>query len=148
MIGTSFACCLLDLLSKKEVKAKKASYFPHRLTKRITVRRAENPGLFGGLLKGRPQIAKLLSLVCLLPAVCLLLPKKWPSGAEKSRGARFAHALLLGGALGNGIDRVKNGFVTDFLHVNVPILRRLIFNIADVCIFLGVLLTALFRRRS
>lgn len=147
MIGSSLLVCFLDLLSKEKVKEKPNSAFPQRLTKRITLRRAQNPGVFGGFLKERPQMAKLLSLICLIPAVCLLLPKKWPSGEEKSRGACLGHALLLGGALGNGIDRAKNGFVADFLHVDVPVLRRLIFNLADVCIFLGALLTALFRRR-
>ena len=48
MIGSSLLVCFLDLLSKEKVKEKPNSAFPQRLTKRITLRRAQNPGVFGG----------------------------------------------------------------------------------------------------
>jgi signal peptidase II len=43
--------------------------------------------------------------------------------------------LLLGGAAGNLIDRLRDGFVTDFLHL--PLWPS--FNLADTCITIGVL---------
>lgn len=51
---------------------------------------------------------------------------------------RFALGLQLGGALGNAIDRIKTGYVIDFLHLEgVPVA-----NIADISIVAGVLLLA------
>lgn len=47
---------------------------------------------------------------------------------------RFAMILQLGGAIGNMIDRIRYGYVIDFISVkNFPV-----FNIADACISLGV----------
>lgn len=52
---------------------------------------------------------------------------------------RLGLGLQLGGALGNVIDRVRLGYVVDFLHVEYwPV-----FNVADSCIVLGVALLAL-----
>ena len=52
---------------------------------------------------------------------------------------RLALGLQLGGALGNVIDRVRLGYVVDFMHVEyIPV-----FNVADSCIVLGVALLAL-----
>ncbi len=45
--------------------------------------------------------------------------------------------LIVGGALGNIVDRIRLGYVLDFLHIRYwPI-----FNLADICIFFGVILT-------
>ena len=43
--------------------------------------------------------------------------------------------LLLGGAAGNLIDRMRQGFVTDF--IDLPLWPA--FNVADTCITIGVL---------
>lgn len=47
-------------------------------------------------------------------------------------------ALIVGGALGNLIDRVRFGAVVDFLDFHIGGLHWPAFNIADVCIALGV----------
>lgn len=51
-------------------------------------------------------------------------------------------ALILGGAVGNLIDRVTQGFVTDFLHVYVGKHQWPDFNAADSAISIGVVLLA------
>ena len=49
--------------------------------------------------------------------------------------------LLIGGALGNIIDRVRYGYVADFLDLHIGEFRPfLIFNVADAAITIGVLL--------
>lgn len=56
--------------------------------------------------------------------------------ARESAPTRLGAALLLGGAVGNLIDRVRFGMVTDFLDFIVwPV-----FNIADIAITVGVAL--------
>ncbi|MCB5252761.1 MAG: signal peptidase II [Candidatus Cloacimonadaceae bacterium] len=54
-----------------------------------------------------------------------------------------AFGLVMGGALGNLIDRILLGGVTDFINVDFPdfIMHRFpIFNVADSCIFIAVCL--------
>jgi signal peptidase II len=56
--------------------------------------------------------------------------------------SRWLHALLgviLGGTLGNLVDRVRFGYVTDFLSVGVGDLRWPTFNVADSSIVVGII---------
>ncbi|WP_118856236.1 signal peptidase II [Sphingomonas mesophila] len=67
---------------------------------------------------------------------------------EKARGDQFALALVFGGALGNIVDRIRFGYVVDFLDLHFGDFRPfLVFNVADAAISIGVvvlLLRALF----
>ena len=54
----------------------------------------------------------------------------------------------LGGALGNLIDRVRLGYVVDFLDLHVGVHQWPIFNVADSAICLGVALLALHYTRA
>lgn len=67
---------------------------------------------------------------------------------ERTTLARWALALILGGALGNLADRVRIGEVVDFLHVSVGAFSWPIFNVADIGVSVGVALLAihLFRK--
>ena len=51
---------------------------------------------------------------------------------------RYALSFILGGCLGNGLDRISNGFVVDFIKLNF--INFPIFNIADISINIGFLL--------
>ena len=57
---------------------------------------------------------------------------------------RTGLALLLGGAFSNTYDRLKRQYVVDYLSLNVKnkSVRKIIFNISDLCIILGALLAA------
>lgn len=61
-------------------------------------------------------------------------------GREKARGDVVALSLVLGGALGNIVDRVQFGYVVDFLHFFWGEHSFWVFNVADAAITLGVLL--------
>lgn len=53
----------------------------------------------------------------------------------------WSYGLLLGGIFGNLIDRVIKGYVTDFLDFTIFNYHFPVFNIADICIVIGVFLT-------
>ena len=57
-----------------------------------------------------------------------------------SRIHQFAFACIIGGGIGNLIDRIKFNSVTDFLLIEVGPLKTAIFNMADVSITLGAIL--------
>ncbi len=60
---------------------------------------------------------------------------------EQAKGDVIALAMILGGALGNIVDRVRFGYVVDFADLHFGDFRPfMIFNVADACITLGVLL--------
>jgi len=67
-------------------------------------------------------------------------------------GVRLCLAMILGGAIGNQIDRLRVGHVTDFLLFQAPLGDRMAqfpaFNVADSCITMGVILMALLLLRA
>jgi signal peptidase II len=71
---------------------------------------------------------------------------------EDKRGDQLALAMILGGALGNIVDRVRMGYVLDFLDLHFGTFRPFyVFNVADAAISIGVvilLIRALMPRSS
>jgi len=63
----------------------------------------------------------------------------WLSRSRRALEA-LALGLLIGGALGNAVDRVVYGAVFDFISLHAYGLRWYVFNIADVAVVLGVAL--------
>ena len=47
----------------------------------------------------------------------------------------FAYSFILGGTIGNGLDRIIRGFVIDFINLNI--INFPVFNIADISINIG-----------
>jgi signal peptidase II len=101
----------------------------------------ENRGVSMGFLPASTENARWL-LVAMTAAIAVgVLVWLW---RERSRGDSLALALVLGGALGNIVDRVRYGYVADFLDLHIGEFRPfLIFNVADAAITIGVLLLLL-----
>ncbi len=60
---------------------------------------------------------------------------------EKVAGDMFALALVLGGALGNIVDRMRLGYVVDYADLHIGEWRPfLVFNVADAAITIGVVI--------
>lgn len=78
-------------------------------------------------------------IAAVVTAVILYYGPRLP---EHDRASRVALGLQLGGALGNVIDRLRQGYVTDFLHLKIPEIGFdwPVSNIADICIVSGVIL--------
>lgn len=63
---------------------------------------------------------------------------------EKLRGEQVALGMVLGGALGNILDRVRHGYVVDFADLHFGDFRPFfIFNVADAAISIGVVILLL-----
>ena len=62
---------------------------------------------------------------------------------------QISAGFLVGGAMGNGLDRLLYGYVLDFLNMSCcGFVNPYVFNIADVFIFAGAIGLALFEPRS
>ncbi len=68
----------------------------------------------------------------------------WWIGRENKNGDRLALGLVLGGALGNIVDRVRFGYVVDFLDLHFGEVQPFyVFNVADAAISIGVVILLL-----
>ncbi|HEU4672544.1 MAG TPA: signal peptidase II [Candidatus Limnocylindrales bacterium] len=92
-----------------------------------------NGGLFG-MFRGQAPVFAVVSL----GVVVLIVVYEAHAGA--SVAATVALGLLLGGALGNLVDRVRVGYVLDFVDAGIGNLRWYTFNVADAAISTSIVL--------
>ena len=94
-----------------------------------------NPGVAFGLFSGYTPVLFTVITISLV-FLFLIANRTHGKAAGTSNADRWALSLILGGALGNWIDRLRFGSVVDFLDFRVwPV-----FNIADAAITIGVCL--------
>lgn len=99
-----------------------------------------NEGISFGMLNGmHPQMSFALTLFAVGITLALLI---WLARARNSLTA-LALGLLIGGALGNIIDRLRFGAVIDFLYFHYEKLYWPAFNLADSAVVTGVALLLL-----
>ena len=99
---------------------------------------ATNYGVSLGFLEAKSEAQRWMLVG--LTAVIALIVAVWMV-REKLRGDVLALSLVLGGALGNIADRVQYGYVVDYADLHFGTFRPFqIFNFADACITIGVLI--------
>ncbi len=97
-----------------------------------------NPGGFLSLGDSLPAGVRTLFFVFTVPVILLVLCVSLVRSGLRGRSAAIALALLVGGGLGNWIDRViYGGVVTDFVRLGVGPIHTGIFNVADVAVMAG-----------
>ncbi|MDR1071863.1 MAG: signal peptidase II [Rickettsiales bacterium] len=92
-----------------------------------------NPGTSFSMLREVPQLV----MIFLTGAIIGFLAYHLFARIKKS-GEKWAMSLIVGGALGNLIDRVRFGAVIDFVDWHIGAWHWPAFNIADACICAGV----------
>jgi signal peptidase II len=109
-----------------------------RMLSFFDLRWVENRGVSMGFLTASSDTGRWL-LVALTTAISIgVIFWLW---REQRRDDSIALALVLGGALGNILDRIRYGYVVDFADLHFGEWRPfLIFNVADAAITIGVLL--------
>lgn len=106
----------------------------------------ENRGVSMGMLTADTEIGRwllvgLTGVIATVVAVWIRRERKLPE--------MLALGLVLGGALGNIVDRIRFGYVVDFIHLHAGPWSFYVFNVADAAITAGVgilLFRALFSR--
>lgn len=128
---------LADRVSKEGISSLLSSGAPiDLLGSSLRLIRSENRGGLFGLLQGSAPLLALLSL----GVIALLIVVHEREGRQQPSLLTLALALLIGGALGNLVDRLANGFVFDFIDIGIGTTRFWTFNVADMAISLGILL--------
>jgi signal peptidase II len=109
-----------------------------RITSFFDLRWVENTGVSLGLLAAGSDLGRWL-LVAMTAAIAIFVAVwMWK---ERRRDDSIALAMVLGGALGNILDRARFGYVVDYADLHFGEWRPfLVFNVADAAITIGVLL--------
>lgn len=94
-----------------------------------------NDGMAFSMLAGKQTLLIVMTSIMLVCVLVLLLLRKM------NPWERVSWMLILGGGVGNLIDRVLNGEVVDY--INVLFMNFAVFNFADICITTGVIMLML-----
>ena len=100
----------------------------------------ENTGAMLGFGQGFSPTLKLILLQGLPLIVLLILLARTLQKTNLNRWMVLAFAFVIGGGIGNLIDRIAYGSVTDFFQIKLGMFKTGIFNMADMSVTTGVLL--------
>ena len=103
----------------------------------------KNYGAAFNILSGNRIFLSSISVIFSILLTYLILRKNTLKSVEL-----LSYSFILGGTIGNGIDRILSGFVIDFINLNI--INFPVFNIADLSINLGFifLLYSIFKRKQ
>ena len=123
---------LLDQLTKSLINTNYESYNNINLIL-FSFKYVRNYGAAFNLLDGSRFFLSSVSILISIILLYLILIDKTKTNIEL-----YSYSFILGGTLGNGIDRVINGYVIDF--INLTFINFPVFNIADISINIGFIL--------
>ena len=93
----------------------------------------KNYGAAFNIFSGSRIFLSIISSIFAIILLYLIIKKKSTNVLEI-----YSYSFVLGGTIGNGIDRIVNGFVVDFIDLNI--INFPVFNIADISINIGFIL--------
>jgi signal peptidase II len=149
VIGVSLFTIVADQISKRIVLSafqpgEIRPVIPDLFNLTLTYNRGAAFGLWGDLPPGWREAALGVSIALALAVVVFFLRQP----PYQNTVGRISLAGILGGALGNVIDRFTYGAVVDFLDVYVGTYHWPAFNVADSAITLGVIALILMPQRK
>ena len=101
-----------------------------------------NTGVAFSMLPSSKYFVLGISFIIIIGIICYLYKNRPKSNIEK-----VAYSLILGGAIGNFINRIFYGYVTDFIDIKIFSYDYPIFNLADTFIVIGVILLLIYTWR-
>ena len=132
--AVAIAAAVADQLTKRVIEERIGLNESHSVIPGLSITHVQNTGIAFGVLPGRLGIVSVLTAA----AVVWMLVHFARSGARHTIFP-VALGLLVGGSVSNLADRVREGHVTDFIHIT----HWPTFNLADSFIVIGVALLAL-----
>jgi len=102
----------------------------------------KNYGAAFNIFSGSRIFLSIISIIFSIILFYLLLRNKSSNSLDL-----YSYSFILGGTIGNGIDRIAKGFVIDFINLNI--INFPVFNIADISINIGFifLLYSIFKNK-
>jgi len=93
----------------------------------------KNYGAAFNILSGSRVFLSLISIIFSILLIYLIFRKNTLNSFDL-----YSYSFILGGTVGNGIDRIYKGFVVDFINLNI--INFPVFNIADISINIGFII--------
>ena len=90
----------------------------------------KNYGAAFNIFSGNRIFLSLISIIFSILLIYIIFRKNTTNSIDL-----YSYSFILGGTIGNGIDRLLKGFVIDFINLNI--LNFPVFNIADISINIG-----------
>ncbi len=131
-LGTIAAVVVIDQASKALAETRLPFDEAIRVLPIISLLRVHNSGIAWSMLAGSGTILNVLALV--VSAIVITL---WVRSRDGGRLATVGFALIIGGAVGNLVDRLRFGYVVDFLLLHLGEWTLFVFNLADAALTLG-----------
>ena len=146
LICSNISC---DQVSKKIVRnnIRQGDYIP-LISNNLILTNVENTGAALGFGQNFPPLAKTIFLKGLPLLVLIVLAFRILSKKQMEKWMVVAFAFVIGGGIGNLVDRILYGSVTDFFHIRIGFFKTGIFNMADVSVTIGVLMVIAFALRK
>jgi len=123
----------LDQWIKQLVESELGMHIPVQLLPFLSLFRTHNTGIAFSMLDDLGSVGLIAVTLAVIGFVVWIAARSDPD----QRLARFGFALIVGGALGNLIDRVWHGYVVDYILFHLPSWSFAIFNLADAFITVG-----------
>ncbi len=141
---TLFIVLLMDQLTKFFINSSFALYESLSVIPGLfNITSIRNPGAaFGFLADADPSFRSVFFLAVSVVAISAIVFVIWKLKADELLST-FGLSLILGGAVGNLIDRIRLGEVIDFLDFHLGLYHWPAFNIADSAISIGAVLLIL-----
>ena len=135
----------LDLGVKSVVEGQEDDTFPRDLPSAkgfIKLHKNHNSGFPFGFMKERPELVKgipLMVISAMAGALAAMMQDKGKTGEELGLAldSLLGLSLVMGGALSNLYDRVVRGYVVDYFTIEWKSLKKVVFNLGDMFVFLG-----------
>lgn len=142
-IGFIMGLLGLDIFLKGKIESQKDEEFPRDMEGTdglVRLYKNHNDGFCFGFLKNKPEMVLMVPLIFTSAAAGILVSLLQKKG-ELTRKIGFS--LVVAGAASNLLDRFMRGYVVDYFSLQFGILKKVVLNIGDLCIFLGALLIAI-----
>lgn len=108
------------------------------INKFFNITYVKNTGAAWSILSNNTLLVLIISVLIISYIIYYIHKNKVNNKLEK-----YGYSLLLGGSISNLIDRIIHGYVIDYFDFTIFTYNYPIFNIADICIVIGVLLLVL-----
>ncbi len=140
-LGIAAAVILVDQITKTIISGTFALNEAHRVNAVLDIVRAHNTGAAFSFLAGASGWQRWFFIGLGALAAAFIVWMLARHGGQRLFG--WALALILGGAVGNVIDRILHGYVVDFIQVHWHASYFPSFNVADSAISIGAALLIL-----
>ena len=131
-LSLSFFIVLIDQFTKYLIFYNKKSFFNKDFLL-FKLDFVKNYGAAFNIFNGSRIFLSLISIFFSVLLIYLIFRKKTLNLIDL-----YSYSFILGGTIGNGIDRIYKGFVIDFINLNI--INFPVFNIADISINIGFIL--------